>query len=186
MIMTDRRKMVSRDGGAARCNAGLKGVLTPILLVGMLLLLGYTSSFTPAQTTMEFIRWKEFSYAKQGNQVGGRMAALDSITRTGYIVLGDGQFAQLSSSVVHTRSPEDKEFYQGFVMYDFDDGSSILAKVDVAGEPKTKQIGTIVFLAGTGRFEGITGRGTISSWMPAKWEIYAEIEGSYSVAQPEP
>jgi len=182
--MDDRRRLVLNDEERRRRRAGSKRLLTPVLLVGMVLLLGYTSSFTPAQTTMEFIRWKEYSHAKQGNQVGGRMAALDAITRTGYIVLGDGRFAQLSSSVVHTRSPEDKEFYQGFVMYDFDDGSSILAKVDVSGEPQGKQIGSIVFLSGTGRFQGITGRGTISSWMPAKWDIYAEIEGSYSVAEP--
>ncbi len=156
-------------------------LLSPLLLVGVLTLLGYTTSFTPAQTMKEFIRWKEFAYAKQGSQVGGKIAGIDSINRSGIIVLGDGEFAQLSSSIVHTRSPEDKEFYQGFVMYDFDDGSSILAKVDVSGEPKSKQVGTIVFLAGTGRFEGISGRGTVYSWMPAKWDMYAEIEASYSV-----
>jgi len=156
-------------------------LLSPLLLVGVLTLLGYTTSFTPAQTTKEFIRWKEFAYAKQGSQVGGKIAGIDSINRSGIIVLGDGEFAQLSSSIVHTRSPEDKEFYQGFVMYDFDDGSSILAKVDVSGEPKSKQVGTIVFLSGTGRFEGISGRGTVYSWMPAKWDMYAEIEASYSV-----
>jgi hypothetical protein len=66
-------------------------------------------------------------------------------------------------------------------MYDFDDGSSILAKVDVSGEHRGKLTGSIVFLAGTGRFEGITGRGTINSWMPARWDMYAEIEASYSV-----
>ena len=151
----------------------------------MLTLLFYATSFTPAQTTKEFIRWKEFAYAKQGSQVGGKIAGIDSINRSGFIVLGDGDFAQLSSSIVHTRSPEDKEFYQGFVMYDFKDGSSILAKVDVSGPPKNKQVGTIVFLAGTGRFEGISGRGTVYSWMPAKWDMYAEIEASYSVAGPE-
>ena len=156
-------------------------LLSPLLLVGVLTFLCYTTSFTPAQTTKEFIRWKEFAYAKQGSQVGGKIAGIDSINRSGIIVLGGGDFAQLSSSIVHTRSPEDKEFYQGFVMYDFDDGSSILAKVDVSGEPKSKQVGTIVFLSGTGRFEGISGRGTVYSWMPAKWDMYAEIEASYSV-----
>ena len=132
---------------------------------------------------MEVIRWREFSYAKQGNQVGGTIAAIDSISRTGFIVLGDGQFARLSSSTVHTKSPEGKVFYQGFVMYEFTDGSSILAKLDVSGDPKGKQMGTIVFLSGTKRYEGITGRGTVSSWMPAKWDMYAEIEASFSVDQ---
>jgi hypothetical protein len=98
--------------------------------------------------------------------------------------LGDGGFARLWSSMVHTTSPEGKEYCQGFAMYDFEDGSSILAKVDIAGDPKTKQVGTIVFLSGTKRFKGITGRGTITSWTPAKWDLYAEVEASYSVPAP--
>ena len=155
-----------------------------IVCAGVLLALCASTRFSPAQTTMELIRWKEFSYAKHGSQVGGTMTAIDAINRTGFIVLGDGQFAQLSSSAVHTSSPDGEEFHQGFVMYDFDDGSSILAKVDVSGQHRSKQIGSIVFLAGTKRFRGITGRGTITSWMPAKWDMYAEIEASYSVSKP--
>jgi hypothetical protein len=132
---------------------------------------------------MELTRWREFSYAKQTNQVGGRLTAVDGVHRAGYIVLGDGEFARLWSSLVHTTSPEGKEFYQGFVMYDFNDGSSILAKVDVSGEPRSKQMGTIIFLSGTKRFKGITGRGTVSSWMPAQWDMYCEIEASYAVTK---
>ena len=132
---------------------------------------------------MELTRWREFSYAKQTNEVGGRMAALEGVHRTGVVVLGDGEFARLWSSIIHTSTAEGKEFYQGFVMYDFNDGSSILAKVDVSGEPRSRQMGTIVFLSGTKRYKGITGRGTIYSWMPAKWDVYAEIEASYSVPE---
>ena len=133
---------------------------------------------------MELTRWREFSYAKQTNEVGGRMAALEGVHRTGVVVLGDGEFARLWSSIIHTSTAEGKEFYQGFVMYDYNDGSSILAKVEVSGEPGSRQMGTIVFLSGTKRFKGITGRGTIYSWMPAKWDTYAEIEASYSVPEP--
>ena len=133
---------------------------------------------------MELTRWREFSYAKQTNEVGGRLAALEGVHRTGVVVLGDGEFARLWSSIIHTTTPEGKEFYQGFVMYDYNDGSGILAKVEVSGEPGSRQMGTIVFLSGTKRFKGITGRGTIYSWMPAKWDMYAEIEASYSVPEP--
>ncbi len=152
-----------------------------ILCAGVVPILCFAAPFSPAQTPMELIRWREFSYAKQTNEVGGRMAALEGVHRTGVVVLGDGEFARLWSSIVHTSTPEGKEFYQGFVMYDFNDGSSILAKVDVSGEPRSRQMGTIIFLAGTKRFKGISGRGTISSWVPAKWDMYAEIEASYSV-----
>lgn len=150
--------------------------------VGLVLLLGAATRFSPAQTSMQVIRWKEFSYAKHGSQVGGRMTTIDSLNRTGFIALGEGEFARLSGSFVFTSPVDDQEFYQGFVMYDFEDGATILAKVDVSGPPGGKQVGTIVFLAGTGRFKGIAGRGTITSWMPAKWDLYAEVEASYSVS----
>jgi len=160
--------------------------LGAILFTGVVLVLSFATRFSPAQTPMELVRWKEFSYAKQTNQVGSRLTAVDGVHRTGYIVLGDGEFARLWSSLVHTTSPEGKEFYQGFVMYDFNDGSSILAKVDVSGDPGAKQTGSIVFLAGAKRFKGITGRGTVSSWMPAKWDMYTEIEANYAASKDQP
>jgi len=163
---------------------GSRKPLTMILAVAILSLLCLAARYSPAQTSMELTRWREFSCAKETNHFGSRITAVDGIQRGGFIVLGDGGFARLWSSMVHTTSPEGKEYCQGFAMYDFDDGSSILAKIDVAGDPKTRQVGTIVFLAGTKRFKGISGRGTISSWTPAKWDLYAEVEASYSVPAP--
>jgi len=153
-----------------------------ILLTGAIGVLCFAARFSWAQTSMELIRWREFSCARQSNQFGSRITSVDGVQRGGFIVFGEGEFARLWSSTVHTTSPEGKEFCQGFVMYDFEDGSSILAKIDIAGEPKTKQVGTIIFLAGTKRFKGISGRGTISSWIPAKWDMYAEVEATYSVS----
>jgi hypothetical protein len=157
--------------------------LAALVMAAVICILSFTARFSPAQTRMELARWREFSYAKQTNQFGSRVTAVDGLQRNGYVVLNDGTFARLSSSLVYTTSPEGKEYYQGFVMYDFEDGSSILAKVDVSGEPRTKQTGTIIFLSGLKRFKGIAGRGTISSWMPTKWDLYTEVEASYSVAQ---
>lgn len=158
--------------------------LLVISLTAVISLLCCAARYSPAQTTMDLTRWREYSGAKQSNQVGGRVTSVDGVQRGGFIVLGDGEFARLTSSTVHTTSPEGKEFCQGFVMYDFEDGSSILAKIDISGDPKTKQLGTIVFLSGAKRFKGITGRGTISAWTPAKWDMYAEVEASYSVPKP--
>jgi len=153
-----------------------------ILSAAAILTLSFTSSFSPAQTSMEVIRWKEFSYARRTSQVSGKVTALDTVDRAGFTVLPDGAFAQVSSSTVHMVSPEGKAFYQGLAMYDFKDGSTILAKVDVSGDYSGKQVGTITFLSGTRRFKGITGRGTITSWMPSQWDMYAEVEASYSLA----
>ncbi len=168
------------DRGAWRPRRGL-GRLPALFCGSVVLVLFAATGFSPAQTTRELTRWREFSYAKQTSQIGSRITAVDSVSRTGLVVLSDGSFARSSSSLVHTTSPEGKEFYQGYIMYDFDDGSGILAKVDVSGDPRAKQTGTIVFIAGTKRFKGITGRGTVSSWMPAKWDLYAEVEASYAV-----
>ncbi len=182
--MSDDRAIGSVDGEQGHQETGSKKPLTLILLVAVLSLLCFAARFSPAQTSMELTRWREFSCAKETNQFGSRITSVDGVQRGGFIVLGDGGFARLWSSMVHTTSPEGKEYCQGFAMYDFEDGSSILAKVDIAGEPKTKQVGTIVFLSGTKRFKGITGRGTITSWTPAKWDLYAEVEASYSVPAP--
>jgi hypothetical protein len=178
----DRDRMTIRAGeNVPPRRGGSSKRLGMMLCVAGTLVLCFTTRFSPAQTAMELMRWKEFSYVKRISQLGGKMAGLHAIDRAGTVVLSDGGFAQLSSSMVHTNSPEGKAFCQGFVMYDFKDGSSILAKVDVSGEHDGKQIGTITFLSGTGRFKGISGRGTVSTWMPAEWDMYTEVEASYSV-----
>lgn len=180
MMANDRTNAGMNRGGQARA-AGPKRLAT-LVCAGILVALCFATRFSPAQTAMEVTRWREFSSSKRLSQLGGKIAGLHTIDRSGYIVLGDGGFAQMSSSMVHTDSPEGKAFYQGFVMYDFPDGSSILAKVDVSGDHHGKQVGTITFVAGTGRYKGITGRGTVASWMPAEWDMYAEIEASFSAA----
>jgi hypothetical protein len=180
-MMADHKVMASVDGEGFDRRGGLKRRVGVACCLGVVLVLGVASRRSPAQNSMELTRWKEFSYAKEIKPVGGRMASLNAIHRTGFVVLGDGQFARLSGWVVHTAIPEGKEYYQGFLMYDFQDGSSILAKVDASGVLNAKQVGTIVFVAGTKRYEGITGRGTISSWMPRPWDMYTEIEASFSV-----
>ena len=175
-----RRTCVVTEGRRCR-DPGARTSLGVILLTAAVCVLCFAARFTWAQTSMDLIRWREFSCARESNQFGSRLTAVDGVQRGGFIVFGEGEFARLWSSTVHTTSPEGKEFCQGFVMYDFDDGSSILAKIDIAGEPKTKQVGTIVFLAGSKRFKGISGRGTITSWTPAQWDMYAEVEATYSV-----
>lgn len=180
--MNDERTTESVELEPLRREPGARKSLLALGAVAAVCLLCFAARYSPAQTSMEVTRWREFSCSKQSNQFGSRITAVDGVQRGGFIVFGDGEFARLWSSLVHTSSPEGKEFCQGFAMYDFDDGSSILAKIDVAGDPKSKQVGTIVFLSGTKRFKGITGRGTISCWIPAKWDMYAEVEASYSVA----
>lgn len=181
--MTDNQVTIATDACAPGRIDHPRKRLGIILFAIVILALCFTTSFSPAQTSMEVARWKEFSYAKRTSQISGKITALDTVDRAGFIVLGDGGFAQVSSSTVHTLSPEGKAFYQGLVMYDFKDGSTILAKVDVSGDYNSKLVGTITFLSGTRRYKGITGRGTITSWMPNQWDMYAEVEASYSLAE---
>lgn len=178
MMASENRASVRVVGGRRDIPGGKR--LGVLLCAGVILALSL--GVGSAQTSMEVTRWREFSSAKRTSQMSSKMAGLHNVDRTGLIVLGDGGFAQLTSSMVHTVSPEGKAFCQGFAMYDFPDGSSILAKVDVSGEHHGKQVGTITFVSGTGRFKGITGRGTISSWLPAEWDMYAEVEASFSIA----
>jgi hypothetical protein len=191
--MNDLRTVAraARNESGRHRRVGRRLVVTTCM--GLALVLGSVARHSGAQTTMQLIRWREFSYAKETKTTGGPMTALEAVNRTGFIVLGDGQFARLSSWIVQTTSPDAKEFYNGFIMYDFSDGSSILAKVDAAGPPRlatvtagpdAKQVGTITFVAGTKRFKGIAGRGTLTSWIPSQGDMYAEIDATYTVSEP--
>ena len=188
--MTDPQTMVPTrsDNLTGRRRFGYRFLAATVLIVA--LALGSAASFSPAQTSMQLIRWKEYSCAKETRSMAGRMGTLDAVQRTGILVLSDGQFARSSGWVVHTAAPDGKEYYQGMVTYDFEDGSSILAKIDASGPPRVvpdissasiQQSGTITFVAGTKRFKGITGRGTITSHMPSQWDMYAEIDATYNV-----
>lgn len=180
-MMNDDKPIESTPTGQVRRDAGTSKSLLALGATIIISLVCFGARFSPAQTSMELIRWREFSTARQTNTFGSRITSVDGVQRGGFIVFGEGEFARLWGSTVHTTSPEGKEYCQGFAMYDFEDGSSILAKIDITGDPKAKQMGTIVFLSGTKRFQGITGRGTVSCWIPAKWDMYAEVEASYSV-----
>ncbi|MCP4593329.1 MAG: hypothetical protein GY842_21550, partial [bacterium] len=141
----DECRRVESMGPSRRDRWGRSRAVSVVAVcLGLLLVLGGTGRLAPAQTSMELTRWKQFSYAKDVKQVGGRVAVLDAVQRRGFVVLGDGEFARLSGCVTHTSVPEGKVHYQGFVMYDFKDGASILAKVDASGEPGGRQVGTIV------------------------------------------
>jgi len=181
--MNDHRQI----GSTTHHRPGRRSILRTRFVVAscvcILFVLGSSGGeVAPVRNSMQLTRWKQFSYARETRQGGGRMATLEAIRRSGFIVLGNEEFAKLAGWVVHTTTPEGKVCYQGLVTYDFPDGSSILAKVDALGDPEAKLTGSITFVSGTGRFEGITGRGTISSWMPGQWDMYSEVDARYSVS----
>ena len=191
--MNDPRTITvaDRHESGRRRRAGRRLVVTTC--VGVALMLGSVVRFSPAQASMQLIRWKEFSSAKETKATGGRITILEAINRSGFIVLGDGQFARLSSWLVHTTLPDARDFYSGFAMYDFEDGSSILAKVEANGPARAasvipvseaRQTGTITFIAGTKRFKGIVGRGTGTSWTPSQGDMYTEIDATYTLTEP--
>src|SRR3989339_2290533 len=103
MANDDRTNAGMNSGGQCR-TAGARR-LGMLVGASILVALCLTTRFSPAQTAMEVTRWREFSSSKRISQLGGKMAGLHAVDRAGYIVLGDGGFAQLSSSLVHTNSP---------------------------------------------------------------------------------
>ncbi len=180
--MDDYNKIESDNRVPSHRHPILRMRFVVVACICIMFVLGFAGEVQPTQTSMELTRWKEFSYAKEIKQIGGRMADLEAINRMGYVVLGNGEFARLAGWVIHTTTPEGKQCYQGMVMYDFQDGSSILAKVDATGEPRARQVGSITFISGTKRYKGISGRGTLSSWLPGQWDMYTEVDASYAVS----
>lgn len=181
--MDDHKGIGLKGGASSRRSPVLRMRFVVLACVGIMFVLGSAGEVEPTRSSMELTRWKEFSYAREVKQVGGRMGVLEAVSRTGFVVLGSGEFARLNGWVVHTTTPEGKQCYEGMIMYDFQDGSSILARVDATGEPHAKQIGSIAFISGTKRFKGISGRGTLSSWMPSQWDMYTEVDASYAVSE---
>jgi hypothetical protein len=180
--MNDRKEISSTNKSLPSRHPILRMRFVVAACVCILFVLGSAREVSGTRTSMQLTRWKEFSYARETRPAGGETTVLEAIRRTGFVVVGNGEFAKLAGWVIHTTTPEGKACYQGLVTYDFQDGSNILAKVDAIGEPNAKLHGNITFISGTKRYKGITGRGTISSWLPNNWDMYAEIDVSYSVS----
>lgn len=86
-------------------------------------------------------------------------------------------------------STKGKGTLQGYIMYTFEDGSTMVSKVEGNVTPlKDKRIsskGTFTYIGGTGRFEGIKGSGTWSarSYTPntkdeTKSDVIVDITGT--------
>jgi hypothetical protein len=60
--------------------------------------------------------------------------------------------------------------YKGEVVYTFKDGSTKRGKIEGAGKVPGEQKGTLSYLSGTRRFEGIQGSGTFTAVTPFSTE----------------
>ena len=77
---------------------------------------------------------------------------------------------------------------EGYDIYTFPDGSTITEKftgeATSAGTGKTGTgagEGTLTFVSGTGKFQGIQGGGTFKWWVLGPGQWYADFEGEYTL-----
>jgi hypothetical protein len=76
--------------------------------------------------------------------------------------------------------------FQGYSHTTFPDGSTITAKFEGkstgGGAPgATHSEGTWTYFKGTGKFEGIQGRGTLKTYFLSPGQYYADYEGEYTL-----
>jgi hypothetical protein len=130
------------------------------------------------------IQWKEFFYSTEGKnmqvQEGHNIGILD---QKGLAVFDNEEFALLETWFTY-ENIRGKSTYQGYVLYTFKDGSTKFAKIEGSGKVPGQQKGTVVFIKGTGRFEGIQGEGSFTAWTPFMSEgaeTYVDATATYIV-----
>ncbi len=79
----------------------------------------------------------------------------------------------------------EESHYRGYGRYDFADGSSVFTSFEGAGALPGKQAGTLKFLGGTGRFEGIAGEGKFgaATMTPgsAGGDTFRDVQATYTL-----
>lgn len=75
--------------------------------------------------------------------------------------------------------------YRGYGRYDFADGASVYTSFEGAGGLPGKQTGTLTFLGGTGRFEGIAGSGQFAAATltpgSAGGDTFRDVQATYTL-----
>lgn len=79
----------------------------------------------------------------------------------------------------------DQSHYRGYGRYDFADGASYYTYFEGAGALPGRQTGTLKFLGGTGRFEGVQGEGKFGAATmtatSAGGDTFRDVEATYTV-----
>jgi hypothetical protein len=79
----------------------------------------------------------------------------------------------------------DESHYRGYGRYDFADGASYYTYFEGTGAMPGRQSGTVKFLGGTGRFEGIQGEGKFAAAtmtaVSAGGDTFRDVQASYTV-----
>lgn len=105
----------------------------------------------------------------------------------GLVFLDNGEVAEvMGTETIHR--PKGSGRYLGYEVLTFKDGSTIMSQVEGSNKPSEDGTnvqfeGTITYIQGTGRFEGIEGSGELEgrSYIATGSGGYYDFEGSYSV-----
>lgn len=136
------------------------------LLAGILLAFCLISYSNPLQAEEKSLRWKEFFYTTKAQNLqiskGHNIGAME---QKGLAVFPNGEFATIVTWFTYENIRGDGS-YKGEVLYTFKDGSTKRGKIEGAGKVPGEQKGTLSYLSGTRRFEGIQGSGTFTAVTP--------------------
>jgi hypothetical protein len=129
------------------------------------------------------LKWEEFFYACGDVQtmqvIEGHV--IGSMQQKGLAVFPNGEFALLVTWFTY-ENVRGRSKYKGYITYRFADGSTKYAEIEGSGNVPGEQKGSIVFIRGTGRFEGIEGSGIFVAVTPFRTEgaeTYVKAEATY-------
>lgn len=124
-------------------------------------------------------RWREVfvttqSHALTPEGIEGRSFGV--LAQRGIAFYPDGTVASLEAWLTYERD-WGETIYRGLVRYAFPDGSTQLASFEGFGNDHGRQKGTVIFLSGTGRFEGIRGEGHFTAEnVSSHGDLFIEVE----------
>ncbi len=151
------------------------------LLITILVLISPLSLMADAERP---IQWREgfVTVDVDLREVEGHEGhAVGLMRQRGFAFYDNGDVATVNVWLTFERSGGETN-YRGYAVYTFIDGTTKTGRFIGTGDPRGEQTGDFTIEGGSGRYEGITGKGTFTGRaFPPQGDIYLDVRGTYSI-----
>lgn len=132
------------------------------------------------------IQWREAFVTVESTRTpvdGHQEHALGLMRQRGFAFFDNDEVASVNVLLIFERRGNTTQ-YTGYAVYTFADGATKIGRFEGHGDPVGKQSGKFSFEGGTGRYQGITGKGTFTGQgFPPHGDIVLDVTGSYSLEE---
>jgi hypothetical protein len=160
-----------------------------IILGGLVLMRIFAlniSASEKGESSLQKKKWRE-AFVSVDRQVMTVEAiegtSIGIMKQRGFAFFENGQVAAVTAWFTFEGQGRDCE-YKGYLHYKFEDGSTQTTSFQGHGNPVGKQQGIFKYLKGTGRFQGIQGKGMFSAkGFPPEADLYVDAEAEYMISE---